>query len=546
MDAYKDHPARKRAQAAPKAATCPHGHRRVVLARSRRRRRGSTRSTRPTAATTTARRVPRAAGLALEGSVEGQPPSTITRRRRDQRLGRRDLEPAGEPRDRQRHALGVHTNMCVLGRPFGLRQMAKNGKNVVLVRDMTDTMYNPRSWPYVSHFEGTDRIVEHIEKFVCPTITSSDLTRRPAFRFKADDRPHVVFLIGEDEYKTETRRCRRSPRRARAAGRARARSRSPIPKTPHDFPGVEALDDADLLVVERPPPCAARGRADEASSASTSTRASRSSGIRTACHAFDTRARRRQACRVDDVRSRRPGRPLHRPSRQRLKPRSTSARGRGKAIRSSRACETPFTGQARSTRPARWRPRRPAADRARSPVSRRAGRLGQPARASRASSTRRWAIPTTSRTPRSAGCCATPSSGRSIADPARRRASHPGRHAARKPPGPGLASSPARPSRAFQDARRPPASTWSSPSRCPPAGLLNFDERGRLWVVQYLQYPAPGRPQDAQPRQRLAGGLRQGPAAAAQPRSGARTRSRSTRTPTATAYSTSTRPSSTA
>jgi hypothetical protein len=27
--------------------------------------------------------------------------------------------------------LGVHTNMCVLGRPFGLRQMAKNGKNVV-------------------------------------------------------------------------------------------------------------------------------------------------------------------------------------------------------------------------------------------------------------------------------------------------------------------------------------------------------------------------------------------------------------------------------
>ena len=50
---------------------------------------------------------------------------------------------------------GVHTNMCVLGRPFGLRQMARNGKNVVLMRDMTDTMYNPKRWPYVSHFEGT-------------------------------------------------------------------------------------------------------------------------------------------------------------------------------------------------------------------------------------------------------------------------------------------------------------------------------------------------------------------------------------------------------
>ena len=29
--------------------------------------------------------------------------------------------------------------MCVLGRPFGLRQMARLGKNTALVRDMTDT-----------------------------------------------------------------------------------------------------------------------------------------------------------------------------------------------------------------------------------------------------------------------------------------------------------------------------------------------------------------------------------------------------------------------
>ena len=36
--------------------------------------------------------------------------------------------------------MGVHINMCVLGRPFGLRQMAKNGKNVVLVRDLTDDL----------------------------------------------------------------------------------------------------------------------------------------------------------------------------------------------------------------------------------------------------------------------------------------------------------------------------------------------------------------------------------------------------------------------
>ena len=98
--------------------------------------------------------------------------------------------------------LGVHTNMCVLGRPFGLRQMAKNGKNVVLMRDMTDTMYNPEKWPYVTHFVGTELIVEHIEKFVCPTITSVDFLGGEPFRFK-NDRRSILMVIGEDEYKTE-------------------------------------------------------------------------------------------------------------------------------------------------------------------------------------------------------------------------------------------------------------------------------------------------------------------------------------------------------
>ena len=100
--------------------------------------------------------------------------------------------------------VGVHVNMCVLGRPFGLRQMAKNGKNVVLVRDLTDTMYNPARWPFVNHYRGTDLVVEHIEKFVCPTITSDQLMEDDApFRFKEDRRARVVLAISEDEYKTD-------------------------------------------------------------------------------------------------------------------------------------------------------------------------------------------------------------------------------------------------------------------------------------------------------------------------------------------------------
>lgn len=84
--------------------------------------------------------------------------------------------------------MGVHLNMCVLGRPFGIRQMVRLGRNVVLMRDMTDTMYNPKMRPNVSHFEGTDLVVEHVEKYWCPTLTSSDFTGRPPFRFKDDKR----------------------------------------------------------------------------------------------------------------------------------------------------------------------------------------------------------------------------------------------------------------------------------------------------------------------------------------------------------------------
>ena len=72
--------------------------------------------------------------------------------------------------------MGVHTNMCVLARPFGIKAMVKWGFNVVLVRDLTDAMYNPFKPPYVSHEEGTKLVIEYIEKFWCPTISSDDLT----------------------------------------------------------------------------------------------------------------------------------------------------------------------------------------------------------------------------------------------------------------------------------------------------------------------------------------------------------------------------------
>ena len=98
---------------------------------------------------------------------------------------------------------GVHTNMCVLGRPFGLRRLASNGKNVVLARDLTDTMYDPNAWPYASHFTGTDLIVDHIERWICPTVTSDQILGDQPFSFARDQRLKLLVIVAEDEYETE-------------------------------------------------------------------------------------------------------------------------------------------------------------------------------------------------------------------------------------------------------------------------------------------------------------------------------------------------------
>jgi hypothetical protein len=42
--------------------------------------------------------------------------------------------------------------------------------------------------PQVDHFTGTDLVVDHVEKYWCPTITSVDLVGGKPFRFAADRR----------------------------------------------------------------------------------------------------------------------------------------------------------------------------------------------------------------------------------------------------------------------------------------------------------------------------------------------------------------------
>lgn len=103
--------------------------------------------------------------------------------------------------------MGVHTNMCVIGRSFGLRNMIRLGFNVVLMRDLTDTMYDSKQPPMVNHFSGNSLIFEYIEKYVCPTMVSTDFTGEKQFRFKKDSRPVVAFITAENENSTSRNIC---------------------------------------------------------------------------------------------------------------------------------------------------------------------------------------------------------------------------------------------------------------------------------------------------------------------------------------------------
>lgn len=194
MEHYTDHPARQRAQSAPRAANLPEGIGEWCD------------------------KIESEKGAQWpidqkDGGCDDQPPCSQGKMDRRQisaiKIDESDaISDSGvevwnlfEQRDiRNVMLVGVHTNMCVMGRPFGLRNMARNGKHVALVRDLTDAMYNPRRRPFVSHVRGTELIVEYIEKYICPTVLSTDLLDSPAHRFSGDDRPHVAFLVSDDHY----------------------------------------------------------------------------------------------------------------------------------------------------------------------------------------------------------------------------------------------------------------------------------------------------------------------------------------------------------
>jgi len=182
--------------------------------------------------------------------------------------------------------MGVHLNMCVLGRPFSIRQMVNQGKNVLLMRDLTDTMYNSRARPFVPHTVGTQLMLEHVERYWCPTISSVGFLGGREFKFTEDRWPTVLFLIGDEEYKTGETVFDWARQELEWRG-VSATFVIDDPKLPPTFAGLEKLPQADALFLS----LKRRSLSPEQMKLLTNFLASGKPvvGIRTASHAFGAR-----------------------------------------------------------------------------------------------------------------------------------------------------------------------------------------------------------------------------------------------------------------
>lgn len=186
--------------------------------------------------------------------------------------------------------MGVHENMCIINRPFALRNMVRLGLNVTVMRDLTDTMYDSKEAPRVSHFTGNSLMTEYIETYIASSVVSTDFTGKKQFRFREDTRPLVAFVIADNEYHSNET----LPRFAHdllltqgvncefAVGKPLAEGAGV-----HNIENMQILNDADLAVIF------VRRRALPAEQMNLLrdyvNRGKPVLGIRTASHAFDAK-----------------------------------------------------------------------------------------------------------------------------------------------------------------------------------------------------------------------------------------------------------------
>jgi nicotinamidase-related amidase len=71
--------------------------------------------------------------------------------------------------------VGVHTNMCVLDRPYGIKNLARYGFPMAIVRDLADPMIKPDGIKVKDRADALDKIIRYTERYFCPSVDSRDM-----------------------------------------------------------------------------------------------------------------------------------------------------------------------------------------------------------------------------------------------------------------------------------------------------------------------------------------------------------------------------------
>ncbi len=151
--------------------------------------------------------------------------------------------------------MGVASNMCVIGRQFGIFNMKRHGLKAIFVGDLVEAITangcdpaTKKRDPNFTPAKGSARIQRYLEQHVAPSIESRQLIAAAGLDPHAQDkRPHVVFVMAEREY--DTRNTLPAFARQHLAKDFRCTFVHADPKDRNDVPGLNALYDADLLVL---------------------------------------------------------------------------------------------------------------------------------------------------------------------------------------------------------------------------------------------------------------------------------------------------------
>lgn len=87
--------------------------------------------------------------------------------------------------------VGVHTNMCILDRPYGMKAMARFGFPMAIVRDLTDPMVVPDGIHVKTREDGLNQLIQYIETYFAPSVDSRDIafveSNKKIIRIDIDD-----------------------------------------------------------------------------------------------------------------------------------------------------------------------------------------------------------------------------------------------------------------------------------------------------------------------------------------------------------------------